>query len=193
MLPCGDLSSLGHQPRLRRGIFPSRLCTSISSLLVAPDVADDVGNVLVTFFLVGNDGRIFIITIIIFDGLVDIVLGLGNDSLHLAGILLGVGLLERYQLLGLHRLWRDFCFWHGSSAHGAAAITRRLNRSDRHDLAGIGRDHRILVQIVKLLARGRTNAFCSEFGFGHVRNSWNRLKKRRFTWLVRAWLSRKHS
>ena len=33
-----------------------RMDRSISSLLVAPDVADDVGNVLVTFFLVGNDG-----------------------------------------------------------------------------------------------------------------------------------------
>src|SRR5215467_2157056 len=98
MLPCGDLSSLGHQPSLRGGIFPSRLCTSISSLLVAADVADDVGDILVTFFLVSNDCRIFIITIIIFDGLVDldIVLELGSDSLHLAGILLSVGFLERH-------------------------------------------------------------------------------------------------
>ena len=54
-----------------------------SSLLVAPNVADDVRDILVAFFLVGNDGRIFIVTIIIFDGLVDlaVVLGLGNDSL----------------------------------------------------------------------------------------------------------------
>ena len=29
---------------------------------------------------------------------------------------------------------------------------------------------------VKLLARGRANAFGTEFGFGHVRNSWNVLK-----------------
>src|SRR6516162_8540016 len=131
MLPCGDLSSLGHQPRLRRGIFPSRLCTSISSLLVAADVADDVGDVLVTFFLVSNDGRIFIITIIIFDGLVDlgIVLGFGNDSLHLADILLDVGFLERHQLVGLHRLWRGFCRWLGSGARGTAAPTRWRNGS----------------------------------------------------------------
>src|SRR5215472_18999936 len=114
---------------------------SISSLLVALDVADDIGDVLVAFFLVSNDGRIFIITII-FDGLVDldIVLGLGNDSLHLAGILLGIGFLERHQLLGLHPLWRGFCCWLGSGARGTAAPTRWRNgsdRHDRHDLAGI--------------------------------------------------------
>src|SRR3974390_2433496 len=142
-----------------------------SSLLVAPDVADDVGDVLISFFLAGNDGRIFVV-IIIFDGLVDldIVLGLGNDSLHLAGILLGIGFLERNQLLGLHWLWRGLCRRHGSGARGFGATARRRNRSNRHDLAGIGRDHWILVQIVKLFARGWANAFGSEIGFGHVRN-----------------------
>src|SRR6516162_2437559 len=176
MLPCGESliarPSATHEARY----FSIAAClSSISSLLVAADVADDVGDVLVTFFLVSNDGRIFIITIVIFDGLVDldIVLGLGNASLHLAGILLGVGFLKRHQLLGLHRLWRGFCSWHRSGARGIAAPTRRRDSSDRHDLAGIGRDHRILVQIVKLLARSRANTFGSEFGFGHVRNPWN--------------------
>src|SRR5262245_4167663 len=119
---------------MRRDVFIAACISSISSLLVAPDVADDVGDVLVAFFLVGNDGRIFIVTII-FNGLVDldIVLGLGNDTLHLAGILLGIGFLERHPLLGLHRLWRGFCCWHGSGARSTAAPTRRRNRSDRHD------------------------------------------------------------
>src|SRR6516164_7242342 len=100
MLPCGESliarPSATHEARY----FSIAAClSSISSLLVAADVANDVGDVLVTFFLVSNDGRIFIITIIIFDGLVDldIVLGLGSASLHLAGILLGVGFLERHQ------------------------------------------------------------------------------------------------
>ena len=58
---------------------------------------------------------------IIFDGLVDldIVLGLGNDSLYL----LGIGFLERHQLLGLYRLW---C-WHRCAK--AAVQRERLARA----------------------------------------------------------------
>src|SRR5262252_5356817 len=132
MLPCGESliarPSATHEARY----FSIAACiSSISSLPATADVANDVGDVLITFFLVGNDGRIFIITIIIFDGFVDIytVLGVGNDSLHLAGILLGIGFLERHQLLGLHRLWWGFCCWHRSGARGTAAPTRRRNRS----------------------------------------------------------------
>jgi hypothetical protein len=67
---------VSHFPRARW------VAANRENVLVAADVADNVGDVLVTFFFVSNDGRNFIITIIIFDGLVDldIVLGLGNDS-----------------------------------------------------------------------------------------------------------------
>ena len=64
----------------------------ISSLFVAANVADDVGDVLVAFFLIGDEGRIIIV--IVFDGLVDldVVFRFGNHGLDLAGVLLGVGL-----------------------------------------------------------------------------------------------------
>src|SRR5690606_24969616 len=50
----------------------------------------------------------------------------------------------------------------------ASACNR--DRGNRNNLTGVGRYHRGLVQIVKLFARGRANAFDSEIGFGHVRS-----------------------
>ena len=72
----------------------------ISSLFVAADVANDVGNVLVTLFLVGNEGRI--VVVIVLNGIVDfdVVFRFGNHGLDLAGILFGVGLLQRALGLG---------------------------------------------------------------------------------------------
>src|SRR6185437_16103639 len=49
---------------------PEHSSGPISSLLVAADVADDVGHVLVAFFLVGDEGGIVIV--VVFDGLVDL-------------------------------------------------------------------------------------------------------------------------
>src|SRR5260370_37336714 len=85
----------------RAGKNPEHSSGLISSLFVAADVANDIGDVLVAFFLVGDEGGI--IVVIVFDGLVDldIVFRFGNDRLDLAGVLLGVGLLERDQLFGL--------------------------------------------------------------------------------------------
>ena len=53
--------------------------------------------------------KVEIVVVIVLDGLVDldIVLELGHDGLDLAGVLLGVGLLERHQLFGLRRLRRS--------------------------------------------------------------------------------------
>src|SRR5476651_1389955 len=81
------------------GENPEHSSGSISSLLVAADVADDVGDVLVAFFLVGDEGGIVIV--VVFNGLVDldVVFRLGNDGLDLAGVLLGIRFLERHQLL----------------------------------------------------------------------------------------------
>src|SRR5882757_9583598 len=92
----------------RRAQNPEHNSGLISSLLVAADVANDVGDVLVAFFLVGDEGRI--VVIVVFDGLVDfdIVFRFGNDGLDLAGVLLGIGFLERHQLFGLGGLGR-FC------------------------------------------------------------------------------------
>ena len=75
------------------------------------------------------------------------------------------------QLFGLGGLRRHVGGRCGS--RGAGRFTpgaRRRRHDDRHDLASIGRDHRILVQIVEFLACRRANTLGSELGFGHV---WN--------------------
>jgi hypothetical protein len=54
----------------RPGENPEHSSGLISSLLVAGNVADDVGDVLVAFFVVGDEGRI--VVIIAFDGLIDL-------------------------------------------------------------------------------------------------------------------------
>src|SRR6185437_299995 len=144
----------------------------ISSLLVAADVADDVGHVLVAFFLVGDEGGIVIV--VVFDGFVDldVVFRFGNRGLDLAGVFLGVGFLERHQFFGLSRLRRGFGGsggGRGSRARGGVgAGSRRRHRRNRHAIPGVGRNHRTLVKVVKLLTRGRANTFGSEIGFGHV-------------------------
>src|SRR5260370_39742132 len=85
----------------RAGMNQERSSGLISSLFVAADVANDIGDVLVAFLLVGDEGGI--IVIIVFDGFVDldIVFRFGNDGLDLAGFLLGIGLFPRDQFLGL--------------------------------------------------------------------------------------------
>src|SRR6266478_7270890 len=118
---------------------PEHSSGPISSLLVAADVADDVGHVLVAFFFICDEGGVVIV--VIFDGLIDfdIVFRLRNDGLDLAGILLGIGFLERHQLFGLHRLRRRF----GGGGRGAGARRgvgtgwRWRNGCNRYDLAGI--------------------------------------------------------
>src|SRR5580692_2884924 len=87
----------GQNPEHSSGLISSLL------LLVIADVADDVGDVLVAFFLVGDDGGIVIIVIIVD---LDIVFRFGNDGLDLAGVLLGVGFVERHQLFSLDGLRR---------------------------------------------------------------------------------------
>src|SRR5690349_3154222 len=89
------------KPWATYGGDPEHSSGPISSLFVASDITDDVGNVLIAFFLVGNEGGI--VVVIAFDGLVDldVVFRFGNHGLDLAGVLLGVGFLERDQLFGL--------------------------------------------------------------------------------------------
>src|SRR4030088_1102887 len=117
-----------YRPRVsgeRAGQNPEHSSGLISSLLVAADVADDVGDVLVAFFLIGDEGGIVIV--VVFDRLVDldVVLRLGNDGLDLAGIFLGIGFLERHQLFGLDLLRRCFggggCRWSTGARGGSAA------------------------------------------------------------------------
>src|SRR5918999_1797773 len=144
----------------------------ISSLFVTSDVADDVGNVLIALFLVGNEGRI--VVVIVLDGLVDldIVFRFGNHGLDLAGVLLGIGLLERDQFFclgGLRHIGGSGSRRGGCSARGIATSgSRRRDRGNRNDLAGIGRNHRALVQVIELFTRRRANTLGSEIGFGHV-------------------------
>src|ERR1700716_345891 len=159
-------------PWAARGKNPEHSSGSISSLFVAADVADNVGHVLVAFFLVGDEGGIVIV--VVFDGLVDldVVFRFGNDGLDLAGVLLGVGFLERHQLFSLDRFRRGFGGSRGGGCRGArgrvGAGPRRRDRRNRHHLAGVRRNHRTLVEVVEFLTRRRANAFGSEIGFGHV-------------------------
>src|SRR6187402_2738725 len=171
---------------------PEHSSGPISSLFVASDVADDVCDVLIAIFFVGNEGGI--VVVIAFDGLVDldVVFRFGNHGLDLAGILLGVGLLERNQLFGLGGLRHIGGGGGRSGGGGACGIAtggpRWRNRRNRHDLTGVGRDHRGLVQIVEFLTRRRANAFGSEIGLGHV-GILGISEKRCFTWLVERLVS----
>src|SRR3954452_13913388 len=123
----------------RRDENPEHSSGSISSLLVAADVADDVGHVLVAFFLVGDEGGI--VVIVVLDGLVDldVILGLRHHGLDLAGILLGIGFLQRHQLFGLGGLRDGFRSGRGGRGTGAGrgvgAGPGRRNWRDRHHLA----------------------------------------------------------
>src|ERR1700691_458753 len=125
-----------------RGQNPERSSGLISSLLVTADVADDVGDVFIALFFIGDEGGIVIV--IVFNGLVDldVVFGFRSDGLDLAGVLFGVGFLKRHQLFSLDRLRRRF--GRGSSGRGIGARggvgagPRRRDRRDRHHLAGIG-------------------------------------------------------
>src|SRR5713226_712535 len=108
------LSQLSYGPewaaRLNRrtGQNPEHNSGLISSLLVAGNVADNVGHVLVAFFLIGDEGGIVIV--VVFNGFVDldVVFRLLTYGLDLAGVFLGIGLLERHQLFSLDRLRRCF-------------------------------------------------------------------------------------
>src|ERR1044071_5058957 len=95
------LDHASRKPWATCGGDPEHSSGPISSLFVTSDITDDVGNVFVAFFLVGNEGGI--VVVIAFDGLVDldVVFRFGNHGLDLAGVLFGVSLLERYQLFGL--------------------------------------------------------------------------------------------
>src|SRR5207245_7237705 len=104
----------------RRIVGHAALCDdhtskATSSLLVVGDVADDVGDIVLSFFFLGDEGRI---VVIVLDGLVglDIIDRFGNVSLGAAGRL-GIRLLERHGLdLCYHRLrW-------GNLSGGATAV-----------------------------------------------------------------------
>src|SRR3954469_20760531 len=64
--PLNEPACLGRLARKN----PEHRSAAISSLFVPPDVADDIGDVLVTFFVVGDEGGI--VVIVVFDGLVDL-------------------------------------------------------------------------------------------------------------------------
>src|SRR3982750_4890183 len=129
-------------PWATRAANPEHSSESSSSLLVAADIADNVGDVFIAFLFVGDKGRIVIV--VVFDGLVDldVVFRFRNDGFDLAGIFFGVGFLERHQLLSLDRLRSCFGSRSGRRSIGACcgigAGSRRRYRRNRYDLAGVG-------------------------------------------------------
>src|SRR6516165_9156896 len=106
-----DLSGSGPPARLGRragksGTTVDHTSARSSSLLVTADVTYDVCHVLIALLLIGDEGRIVVVIVIKRLVDLDIVLRFGNDGLHLAGILLGIGHLKRDQLFrfpGLRR------------------------------------------------------------------------------------------
>src|SRR6516165_8929469 len=153
-------------------VRPSRLITILMTdyrltfLLVLDVAADNVGDVGVLFFLFFDEGRI-VEALVHLDVLFDI--GLGGLDRTLGALCLGLGILERDEL-GLLRRWgRDFlggsiCARCGGRLLGARARRRHLNGND---LAGIGRDHRILVEVVEFASGIGADALGAKFRFGH--------------------------
>src|SRR5882724_3584243 len=105
-LSYGPVTCRAPQISWRAGMTLNHSSGPISSLFVVADVANDVGHVLVALFLVGDEGGI--VVVIVLDGLVDldIFFRFGNHGLDLARVLLGVGLFQRHQFLGLGGLRR---------------------------------------------------------------------------------------
>src|ERR1700738_1167498 len=179
---------------------PEHSSGSISSLLVAADVADDVGHILVAFLFVGDEGGI--IVIVVFDGLVDldVVFRLGNDGLDLAGILLGVGFFERNQLFGLGGLRHGLGGGWGRGGRGARRAGARHARP-RHGRpaaappARSARPRRYRVRSPGSCSGHRTSCpwsgKCVWFRdrIWPRAESWEFFEKRCFTWLVEAPLS----
>src|SRR5450759_1171110 len=124
-------------------------------LFLLDGLADDVGHIGIAFFLFAFGGRC------------------RAFRRRLLALLFGLGVFERDEF-GIRGLRHD----HLGLRHGRGACDRRRRRrlwprarlrwnDDRYDLAGIGRNHRRLAEIVELAAGFRTDALGAEFSFRH--------------------------
>ena len=92
-----------------------------------------------------------------------------HPAFGLLALGLGVGILERDEFggLGFDRL--DLGLGDAAPRPWPPAGRASRDRSDRNHLAGIGRDHRILVQVIEFAARHRTDALGTELWLCHGR------------------------
>src|ERR1039458_2716327 len=140
-------------------------------LFLLDGLADDVGHIGIAFFLFLDEGGIV-------EALIDLDLFAFGSRCRafcrrLLALLFGLGVFERDEF-GIRGLRHD----HLGLRHGRGARDRRRRRrlgprarwrwnDDRYDLAGIGRNHRRLAEIVELAAGFRTDALGAEFSFRH--------------------------
>src|SRR5271156_2144369 len=158
------LSQLSYGPKPRnRSAF----------LLVFDVAADDIRDVGVFFLLLLDKSGIV-------EGFVDLDLFFdirpGRFYRRLRALRLSVGFLQGNEF-GLLRLRRDDFF----RRNGSGGRTQRSRfgtgscrgRFYRHYLTGIGRNDRILVEVVELASGFGTDAFSAKFRFRHGQKSFN--------------------
>src|ERR1700722_5235836 len=176
MAPPGNRNRSSVTRRNSRGTRSDdwRLMTDsrLSFLLVLDVAANDVGDIGVFFFLLLDEGGI-VESLIHLDLFFDI--GLGGLDRSFRPLRLGFGVFERDEF-GLLRLGRDDFLGRSGSGRAGCGHRRRLwarargRQLHRHDLAGIGRDHGILVEIVEFASGFGTDAFGAKFRFAHGGN-----------------------
>src|ERR1700688_1692639 len=165
------MAASGKRVRLRASRNAFRR-TSSGLLFLLDGFADDVGHIGIAFLLLLDEGGIV-------EARIDLDLfGLARRRAFrprgfLFGLLLRLGLLERDEF-SVGRLWHDcFNFYHrrrpcdGYWRNGFGPRARRRRNDNWYDLAGIGRDHRRLTEIVELAAGVRTDALGAEISFRH--------------------------
>src|ERR1700684_3824278 len=141
-------------------------------LLVFDIAADDVGNVGVFFFLLLDESGVvetFTNLHLLFE------VRLSGFHRRFRSLRLGIGLFQRNEL-GFLWLGRRgfFCRNRRGARRGCGLRGFRPRARDRsfyrHHLASVRRDHRILVEVIKLAPRLGTDALGAEFRFRHSRN-----------------------
>src|SRR5712691_7815844 len=157
-----------------------------SGLLLVLDVADDVGDVLVAFLLLLDEGSV--VHALVLE--LDLFLGaLGCLALgRLLALGLRVSLLERNEL-GLGGLRRHHLFLRrgrrgACRGGGLRPCPRRRHRRQRHHGVALRADDRVLVQVVEFRAAIAAEALGAELGFRHGPGSLSGSKMRCFTWRV---------
>src|SRR6185437_16771459 len=147
---------------------PNSVFPAVSGLFfLLGGLRDDEGKVGIAFFLFLNEGSVVGARLdFYFFNLARGTRALGGG--RLLALLLGLGVFERNEF-GVRGLGHDrFSFHHRCRRRPRDRCRRFCPRArwrrndDRNDLAGIGRDHRRLAEIVELAAGFRTDALGAE-------------------------------
>src|SRR5271169_1315219 len=155
---------------------PANTCGAreASGLLFLLDgLTNDVGHVGIAFFLFLDEGGV--VGALVDLNFFDFARRARAFGRRLLTLLFGLGVFERDKF-SIRRLGHDYLrLRRGGGARDRRRLsrlwsrTRLRRRRDWHHLAGIGRYHRRLAEIVELAAGIRTDAFGAEFSFRHGR------------------------